>query len=84
MTSSASIDDAGFLAGEMRRYPVVTQLLNKLVAVVSFIAAQGYAMLLRNFFHHCHRRLRLCATLRQSHAAIDRDMLRLSISTWPA
>ena len=37
MTSRALVDNAGLLAREMGRYLVVAQLLNKLLAVVSFV-----------------------------------------------
>src|SRR5271167_2880089 len=50
---------------------VVAQLLNKLLAVVSFVATQGYPVLTCNLFHHRQRGLRLCPALRQVHTAID-------------
>src|SRR5271166_5059239 len=55
MTSRALVDNAGLLARDMRRYLVVAQLLNKLLAVVPFVATQGYAVLTRNLFHHRQR-----------------------------
>ena len=75
MTSRALIDNAGLLARNMGCYLVVAQLLNKLFAVVPFVATQGYTVLTCNLFHHRQRGLRLCPALRQVHAAIDCDTI---------
>jgi hypothetical protein len=51
MTSSAGIDDAGLLARDMRSYLVVAQLLNKLLAVIPFVGAQGDPVLAWDLLH---------------------------------
>ena len=73
MTSSARIDNSRRLEREMRSYLVVAHLLNKFLAVVVFVAAQGNAVLTRDFLHHCHRGLGLRAPLGQGHASVNRD-----------
>lgn len=71
----ALINNAGLFARDMRRYLVVAQFLNKLLAVVAFVGTQGYPLLARNLFHHRHPGLRLRPAIRQGHAAIYRDTI---------
>src|SRR5207237_6415605 len=73
MTSGALIDDSGALAGQVWSDLVMAQLLNKLLAVVALVGAQGHATPARDLFHHRHGRLRLGAAGGLGYAALDRE-----------
>src|SRR5579884_762713 len=73
MTSSARIDNSGRFERDMRGYPVVAHLLNKLLGVVRFVAAYGNTVLAKNFLHHCHCGLDLRASLGQGDARVNRQ-----------
>src|ERR1700730_8404024 len=84
MTSSPLINDSSGFARKVGGDPVVTQRRNKFLAVVALVCAQRDALPAWDRCHHRHGRLRFRAAGGRGHAAVDRDALRFSISTWPA
>jgi hypothetical protein len=56
----------------MRSYLVFAQLLNKLLAVIPFVGAQGDPVLAWDLLHHRQRGLRFGTAVSLGHATIDR------------